>query len=211
MAPKKPASKAKGRLTGAIDLAEQEGWKTSKCFEFHLLGLVEENLLQPREVVHWSKALGGVPPREGSQETVAFKAFVLRGFGIRTSDFFHGLLFHWGIQAHHLTPNSILHISIFVYLCEAYLGIEPHFDLFQHLFHLKPQPSAINIDIVGGAGLQLCQGLGVKYIPYKLSSKVIDWKDFWFYIENQAPALPARTPGPPVPKPSWNSMSENLI
>jgi len=100
---------------------------------------------------------------------------------------------------------------MFVHLWEAYLGIEPHFDLFQHLFHLKPQPSAINIDIVGGAGLQLCQGLGVKYIPYKLSSKVIDWKDFWFYIENQAPALPARTPGPPVPKPSWNSMSENLI
>ena len=79
-----------------------------------------------------------------------------------------------GIQAHHLTPNSILHIYIFVQLCEAYLGIKPHFDLLQYLFHLKPQPSAAKLDIVGGAGLQLHQGLGGKYIPYKLSLKMID-------------------------------------
>ena len=35
-----------------------------------------------------------------------------------------------GVQVHHLTPNLIIHISIFVHLCEAFLGIEPHFDLF---------------------------------------------------------------------------------
>jgi len=56
----------------------------------------------------------------------------------------------------------------------------------------------------------LHQGLGVKYIPYKMSSKVIDWKDIWFYVKNQTPALLARTLGPPVPKPSWNSKAENL-
>ena len=42
------------------------------------------------------------------------------------------VFFTTGIQVHHLTPNSILHISIFVHLYEAFLGIEPHFDLFQH-------------------------------------------------------------------------------
>lgn len=63
--------------------------------------------------------------------------------------FSRGLLHHWGIQVHYLTPNSILHILIFVHLCEAFLGIEPHFDLFQHLFHLKPQPSDTEIDVVG--------------------------------------------------------------
>jgi hypothetical protein len=25
-----------------------------------------------------------------------------------------------------------------VHLCEAFLGIEPHFELFRFLFHLKP-------------------------------------------------------------------------
>ena len=29
-----------------------------------------------------------------------------------------------GFQVHHLTPNSTLHISIFVHLCEAFLGID---------------------------------------------------------------------------------------
>ena len=42
------------------------------------------------------------------------------------------------------------------------------------------------------------------YIPYKLSSKVIDWKPKWFYIENQWETLPAITPGPPTQRPEWN-------
>ena len=95
------------------------------------------------------------------------------GFGITSCDIFQGLLFYWGIQSHHLTPNSILHIAIFVHLCEAYLGIEPHFDLFQHLLHLKQQTRADNIAEVGGADLQL-HGMYKKYIPYKLYKKAID-------------------------------------
>ena len=127
MAPKKVQGKAKAG--GAADQVETEGWRTSKCSDFHLLGLAEENLLQPREVVHWRKSIGDSVPHEGPNETVIFQSHVLRGLGIPTSDFFRGLLHHWGIQVHHLTPNSILHISIFVHLCEAFLGIEPHFDL----------------------------------------------------------------------------------
>ena len=42
------------------------------------------------------------------------------------------------------------------------------------------------------------------YIPCKLSSKVIDWKPKWFYIENQWESVPAITPGPPIQLPEWN-------
>jgi hypothetical protein len=28
-----------------------------------------------------------------------------------------------------LTPSRVLHIAAFVTLCEAYMGIEPHFNL----------------------------------------------------------------------------------
>ena len=79
-----------------------------------------------------------------------------------------------GVQVHHLTPNFILHISIFVHLYESFLGIEPHFDMFQYFFHLKPHPNDSKIEVVGGAGLQFCQGKKPKYIPYELSDKVID-------------------------------------
>ena len=42
------------------------------------------------------------------------------------------------------------------------------------------------------------------YIPYKLSSKVIDWKPKWLYIENQWETLPAITPDPLIQRPEWN-------
>jgi len=89
-------------------------------------------------------------------------------------------------------------------LCEAFLGIEPYFELFRFLFHLKPQPDSYDLDVVGGAGLQLRHGKDKVYIPYKLSNKIIDWKPRWLYIENQSETLPVITPGPPIQWLEWN-------
>jgi len=63
---------------------------------------------------------------------------------------FCGVLFSsGGVQLHHLSPDSILHIAIFVQLCETFLGIHPHFDLFRSLFSLNPYPNLRNIAGVG--------------------------------------------------------------
>ena len=195
MAPKRSASKGKVD-DAAIGEAEVHGWKSSKCTDSHLLNLVGKHLLQPRSVIHWRGSVGESFPHEEGNKSIVFLPYVLRGLGFPISDFFRGLLHHWGVQVHHLTPNSILHISIFVHLCEAFLGIEPHFDLFKYFFHLKPHPNESKVDVVGGAGLQFRQGRKPKYIPYELSDKVIDWKSVWFYIRNLYSSLPLRTPGP---------------
>ena len=137
-------------------------------------------------------------------EIIAFAPYLEWGLGFPCSSFFSGLLRYYRTQLHHLTPNSFVHISIFVHLCEAFLGIEPHFELFRFILHLKPQPNSYDLDVVGGAGLQLRQGKEKVYIPYKLSSKVIDWKPKWLYIENQWETLPAVTLGPPTRRPEWN-------
>ena len=42
-----------------------------------------------------------------------------------------------------------------------------------------------------------------KYISYSLHCQIGDWKAEWFYIDNHAPALPERTPGPPKPGHEW--------
>ena len=118
--------------------------------------------------------------------------------------FFSGLLRYYRIQLHHLTPNSLVHISIFVHLCEAFLGIEPHFELLGFLFHLKPQPDSYILDVVGGAGLQLRHRKDRVCIPYSLSNKVIEWKPKWFYVENQWKNVPVITPSPPIQWPEWN-------
>ena len=155
-------------------------------------------------MIQWHSAFGRVHTYENTGKIVAFAPYFERGLGLPCSAFFSGLLSYYRIQLHHLTPNSFVHLSSFVHLCEAFLGIEPHFELFRFLFHLKPQPDSYKLDVVGGAGLQLRQRKDKVYILYKLSSKVIDWKPKWLYIENQWETLPAITPGPPVQRPEWN-------
>ena len=55
--------------------------------------------------------------------------FLIRGLALPVSPFFCGLLDFYELNLTHLNPNSILQVSIFVHLCEAYLGILPHFGL----------------------------------------------------------------------------------
>ena len=127
----------------------------------------------------------------------------VNSLAIPICDFLRGLLFFWGIQLHHLTPDSILHIAIFVHLCEAFLGIHPHFDLFKSLFSFNPFPNLRNIARVGGADLQFCPGMAERYIPYALRRQIGDWKAEWFYIDNHAPGISERTPGPPQKHNEW--------
>ena len=176
MAPKM-SSKGKGI---AAKPSREEGWEPSKCSESDLESLVKQGFLSSKSVIQWRPALGDVHPYENTGEIVGFLPFFERGLGLPCSNFFSGLLYYYGIQLHPLTPNSLVHISIFVHLCEAFLGIEPHFKLFRLFFHLKPQPSSTRLDVVGGAGIQLRQRMDRVYIPYKLSHKVVDWKPKWF-------------------------------
>ena len=153
MAPKK-SSKGKGAATKP---SRDEGWIASKCSKSDLETLVSASLLPEKSVIQWRPALGEDCPYENTGEIVSFTSYLERGLGFPCSFFFSGLLRYYRIQLYHLTPNLFVHISIFVHLYEAFLGIEPHFDLFRHRFHLKPQPSSARLDVVGGAGIQLRQ------------------------------------------------------
>ena len=66
---------------------------------------------------------------EDQTETVVFRSFYEKGFTLLTRAFFRGLLFFYGLEVTHLKPNSIAQIAIFIHLCEAFLGIAPHFNL----------------------------------------------------------------------------------
>ena len=44
--------------------------------------------------------------------------------------FLCGLLNEWGLELQHLNPTGVLHITDFVTVCEAFLGMEPHMDFF---------------------------------------------------------------------------------
>ena len=96
MAPKRSALKGKVD-DAAVGEGEVHGWKSSKCTDSHLLNLVESHLLQPRNMIHWRGSVGESFACEEGNESVVFLPHVLRGLGFPISDFFRGLLFHWGI------------------------------------------------------------------------------------------------------------------
>ena len=61
-------------------------------------------------------------PRAG--EVVVFEDFYRWGFGLPAHPFPRKLLPYYGISLVHLNPNNILHLAIFINLCEAYLGVD---------------------------------------------------------------------------------------
>ena len=107
-----------------------------------------------------------------------FRDFIEHGLAVPVSEFFHALLQFWGIQLQHLTPHSILHLSIFTHFCEAFLGILPHFHLFQHIFILVPILSASKPAIIGGCELVLRPESRDEYLSYQPSDKGVEWKSF---------------------------------
>jgi hypothetical protein len=70
-------------------------------------------------------------------------------------DFFRGLLFFYGLELHHLTPNGILQIACFVALCEYFLGTQPHFGLWRKYIRVKAQKNGGGFCECGYALIQL--------------------------------------------------------
>jgi hypothetical protein len=133
---------------------------------------------------------------------VVFEDFYQRGFGLPAHPFMRKLLAYYGISLVHLNPNSILHLSIFINLCEAYLGIEPHFNLFRCFFHLK---SFFGANVVGVTYLVLRDGKAYEYKLVPLSTSNKDWKLKWFYTENTKDGLSTDIDSPATSNPNWSA------
>jgi hypothetical protein len=125
-----------------------------------------------------------------------------RGFCLPVCDFLRSLLDHYQMELVHLNPNYILHITIFVHLCEAYLGIPPNFPLFKNYFFLKYQPSAANQKVIGGIGLQTRPRAGFLDLPLKNS--LWGWHGTWFDSLNHEPRLPSLVGRLPEFKGTWS-------
>jgi len=175
-------------------------WRPSILSKRQIQALEKEGFLT-KHLSGWRDTLGHESPFEETEEVTIFRSFFECGFGIPTSDFFRGLLNSYRIELCHLTPNSIIHISIFIHLCETYLGIDPHF----HLFRLKTIPDDHNPKVVGGASFQFRQGAKKKYIPYNTQDlSKSDWHKEWFYVANHLPKLGPRTGHPPRNLIQWS-------
>jgi hypothetical protein len=181
-------------------------WKKSKAKTEDLLALVNSGFLREKEMDMWCAAAGYPYPMETKPDEIPmFAWFVERGLTPPASDFFKGLLKYYGIEYLNLNPNGIFHVSVFVHFCEAFVGIKPHWILFRKFFCVKPQPSANDPRVVGGAGIQMHEDAAEQYLSYKRIDSNQDWKAKWFYITNHHPELPKPSRKQPKHWAWWNT------
>jgi hypothetical protein len=181
-------------------------WKKSKAKTEDLLALLDSGFPREKEVDMWRAAAGDPYPMEKNLDEIPmFARFAERGLSLPASDFFKGLMGYYSIEYLNLNPNGIFHTAVFVHFCEAFLGIKPHWILFQNFFRVKPQPSASNSRVVRGAGIQMREDAAEQYLSYKLIDSNQDWKAKWFYVTNHHPELPNPSGKQPNHCPWWNS------
>ena len=65
---------------------------------------------------------------------VLFTHFHEHGLTTPAHKLLWGLLHFYKIELQHLNPNGIQHMAAFSTLCEGFLGISPHFNLWTYFF-----------------------------------------------------------------------------
>ncbi|KAK1650719.1 hypothetical protein QYE76_068524 [Lolium multiflorum] len=148
-------------------------------------------------------------PKPPKGFTVMFVAFLFRGLSLPAHEFLRSLLFFYGIQLWQLTPNSILHLSIFITVCEAFLGIDPHWGLWRKIFYVKRHNDNNGPPVVGGVGVVVRKE--VDYFNFPMKESVQGWRHKWFYLRD-TPMSGRRSNLPPFkdvlvaqPKKSWRN------
>ena len=134
MAPKRGGGNPKKVAVGA---SHDNEWVPSLMGETELNEMVEAGILPDCVITGWRPADGEPYPMPHTNEVVVFEDYFWHRLGVPVHPFLRDLLEYWGVSLCNLHPNTILHISIFIHFCDAYLGILPHFNLFRHLFWLK--------------------------------------------------------------------------
>jgi hypothetical protein len=132
MAPKRKRQSTAAAIIPPIDPNNQlsfAGNHMSIISESDLLHIVEIRVLLPKELCSWWICRGVTVLIENTHESVVYVLFLIRGLALPISPFFRNLLDFYELNLTHLNPNSIMQVSIFVHLCEAFLGILPHFGL----------------------------------------------------------------------------------
>ncbi|KAK1649499.1 hypothetical protein QYE76_067304 [Lolium multiflorum] len=106
------------------DKVEISGWERSKIPNRDQKTLKKLGLLKKQDSLIFPGEESFPRPPIGYR--VTFIDHLIHGLSTPIHEFLRGLLFVYGIQLYQLTPNSILHISIFITLCECFLGTHPH-------------------------------------------------------------------------------------
>jgi hypothetical protein len=119
-----------------------------------------------------------------STEIVMLKSHVERGLSMPPSSFFMNLLKCYGLQLHHIAPNSLVSVAGNSALCEGFLGIHPRVDLFQLYF-------SVRANYEDDGFLRTCGT--ICFLPRRSKEypfinpldSAIGWRGSWFYMADK--------------------------
>ncbi|KAK1630998.1 hypothetical protein QYE76_005313 [Lolium multiflorum] len=162
--------------------AEDLEWERSKISNQDMNLLKKLGFTKKENTLHFpSEESYPSPPME---YRVSFVDHLIRGLSPPIHEFLRGLLFVYGLQLHQLTPNSILHVSIFITLCECFLGVHPNWALWKRIFCIRRNGAhgvAYNI-----GGVVICVRPDVEYFDVKFPDSVQGWRNKWLYIHEES-------------------------
>ncbi|KAK1630191.1 hypothetical protein QYE76_004506 [Lolium multiflorum] len=159
--------------------AEDLEWERSKISNQDLNMMKKLGLMKKEDAIREESY-----PNPPMEYRVSFVDHLIRGLSAPIHDFLRGLLFVYGIQLHQLTPNSILHISIFITLCECFLGVPPNWALWKRIFCLRRNASRNATYNIGG--VVICVRTDVDYFDVKFPDSVQGWRKKWLYIHEES-------------------------
>jgi hypothetical protein len=110
----------------------------------------------------------------------------------------------FGLQLQHLTPHSILLVSVFVHFMEMFVGLRPCVAIFRHFY--ARVGSGRSKCTVGAYYFQLRHGMSSSYISAFSSAKWEDWCVDWVIAMTDAnDRLELPTEGPLLDRNSWKA------
>jgi Putative gypsy type transposon len=77
----------------------------------------------------------------------------------------------------------VLHIAVFITLCECFLGVAPSWALWKAIFMVRPNRGGGRTYPVGGCGIQV-RG-DTRYFRLKTVDSAQGWRKGWFYASSQ--------------------------
>jgi hypothetical protein len=199
-------------IESAMPETSRGNWDSCNINEEILSSLEQEGRIAAKEISRWQVEPSATMPAPLDEEVVILKSHIDCGLSLPPSYFLKGVLWHYRLQLHHIAPNSFTALAGFVALCEGYLGINPHRDLFCLYFNI-----CHNWDANGDP--RNCRSVSFvprsrKSYPYIVPHDFAKgWRGSFFYLADQAPpkrkyGLRSFADGPTEVQDSWGVMDD---
>jgi hypothetical protein len=86
-------------------------WVKCHVKDVHVRALENEGLVAPQAESQWQTDHKSLVPAPNPTEILMLKSHVERGLSMTPSHFFNNLLKFYGLQLHHIAPNSLVSIA----------------------------------------------------------------------------------------------------